>query len=65
MSRCACSEIPSGTLVSEIPIGNLPAPKMTSTSCPKAARTFVLVILTKTLDFSDSLNRTFFGYKPR
>ena len=54
--RCAISVSPSGILVSETPIGNLPVPNITSTNWPKAANTFVLVILTNTLDFSDSLN---------
>ena len=59
ISRCAISVSPSGILVSDIPIGNLPVPNITSTNCPKAANTFVLVILTNTLDFSESLNLTF------
>ena len=64
VSRCAKFVSPSGTLVSAIPIGNLPVPKITSTSCPKAASTLVLVTFTKTLDFSDSLNLTPLAYKP-
>ena len=56
VSKYACSFSPSGILVSAMPIGNLPVPKITSTNCPKAAKTFVLVILTNILDFSDSLN---------
>ena len=58
VSRCAKFVSPSAILVSDIPIGNLPVPKITSTSCPKAASTLVLVTFTKTLDFSDSLNLT-------
>ena len=65
VSKCAISGTPSGTLVSDTPIGNLFPPKITSTNCQKAANTLVLVTLTKTLDFSDSLNFTFFGYSPR
>ena len=57
-SKYAFSFSPSGILVSSMPIGNLPVPKITSTNCPYAASTFVLVILTKILDFSDSLNFT-------
>mgnify|MGYP005690458093 CR=1 FL=1 len=58
VSKWAISFSPSGNFVSDIPIGNLPVPKMTSTNWPKAANTFVFVTLTKTLDFSDSLNLT-------
>ena len=64
VSRCAKSVSPSGILVSAIPIGNLPVPKITSTSCPNAASTLVLVTFTKILDFSDSLNLTELLYKP-
>ena len=32
ISRCAISVSPSGTLVSDIPIGNLPVPNITSTN---------------------------------
>ena len=60
VSKCAEAYSPSGTLVSLIPIGNLPVPNITSTNCPKAASTFVFVTFTKTLDFSDSLNLTDF-----
>ena len=59
VSKCAFSNSPSGILVSDIPIGNLPVPKTTSTNCPKAASTLVFVIFTKTLDFSYSLNLIF------
>ena len=51
VSKCAKSVSPSGILVSDIPIGNLPVPNITSTNCPKAANTFDLVILTNTIDF--------------
>ena len=64
VSRCAKFVSPSAILVSAIPIGNLPVPKITSTSCPNAASTLVLVTFTKILDFSDSLNLTFLEYKP-
>ena len=65
VSKYACSFSPSGSLVSDIPIGNLPVPKITSTNCPNAASTLVLVILTNILDFSDSLNLTDLLYSPR
>ena len=42
VSKWAISAIPSGTLVSDTPIGNLFPPNITSTNCPKAARTLVL-----------------------
>ena len=64
-SKNASSFSPSGSLVSDIPIGNLPVPKITSTNCPNAASTLVLVILTNILDFSDSLNLTDLLYSPR
>ena len=64
VSRCAKFVSPSAILVSAIPIGNLPVPKITSTNCPKAASTLVLVTFTNTLDFSDSLNLTLLAYRP-